>query len=211
MAKSIRLNKEIRETILNNISVAYDKANPSPEVTITKEVELAPLVKWVRDDYKKRAAKVEKIIADNPILESVVNRVTSINFVTPSGTWKDVVDLDKDGKGIRQFLYQFVNVIDFRVAENNEKSASRMRAVEQYNHLKRNARKERAALSAWELDKSKYMEQCRQVIYGVNTTAQLVEVWEEVAQFIPTGYRNPSNIALPAVNVKSLNDKLFTK
>lgn len=211
MAKSIRLNKEMRETILNNISVAYDKANPSPELTITKEVELKPLDKYVRAEYKKRAAKVEKAIAENPILESAVNREAAIRFVTPTGSWERVIDHDKDGNGIRQFLSKFVNIMDFRNFENTEKSAACIRAIEQHNQLKRDARKERAALSAWELDKSKYMEQCRQIIYGVNTTAQLVEVWEEVAQFIPTGYRNPSNIALPAVNVKALNDKLFTK
>lgn len=210
MAKSIRLNKEIRETILTNISTAYAKANNKPEIKITEEVIHKPLEDFVMATYKKKAKKIEEIIEANPEIFPHVRMRQSIRYVTPTHNWKLAgVIKDEEGNTTSTYLYDLADeTTDFRNSELIAKSKPMQTAIDKYNKLKKESRKERSSLSDWKFKHDQYMEQCRQVVYGVNTTAQLVEVWAEVAKFIPAGYRDPSKIALPAVNVKALNDAL---
>jgi hypothetical protein len=53
-----------------------------------------------------------------------------------------------------------------------------------------------------------YTEEVDQVLQGVNTTGQLLEQWPEILPYLPSNLNNPSNINLPSISVKKLNEQL---
>lgn len=205
--KSIRLNTEIREAILNNIAKAYDAANPKPVLTInTSDI----LEKAVRAHYLKQSLELRNLIEANPILKDAINTDSYINYKTPTGSWGSVYLYDtKDSEAEKvRVITKYNTTRDFSNTEYLAKNPSLKKAAEEFTAMQKAARKEREAVSTWERERSNYLDEIRQVLKGVNTTKQLMEQWEEVKEYIPSAYFNPSKIALPVINVKALNEKL---
>lgn len=205
--KSIRLNTEIRESILNNIATAYDKANPKPELTIDTN---GILEKAVRAHYMKQSLELRNLIEANPILKDAIYTNSYINYKTPTGSWGSVYLWDTTDNSAEEVrvISKFNTTRDFSNTEYLAKNPSLKKAAEEFTSLQKAARKEREAVSTWERERSKYLDEIMQVLKGVNTTKQLIEQWEEVKQYIPQAYFNPSKIALPAINTEALNAKL---
>lgn len=205
--KSIRLNTEIREAIINNIAEAYDKNNPEPELTInTGDI----LEKAVRAHYMKQSLELRNLIEANPILKDAIETDRYINYKTPNGSWGSVYLWDTNDSDAEQVrvIHKFNTTRDFSNPEYLAKNPSLKKAAEEFTSLQKAARKEREAVSTWERERSKYLDEIMQVLKGVNTTKQLLEQWEEVKEYIPQAYFNPSKIALPAINTDALNAKL---
>ncbi|ARM71086.1 hypothetical protein pVco7_gp098 [Vibrio phage pVco-7] len=205
--KSIRLNTEIREAIIKNISDAYDKNNPKPELTIdTGDI----LEKAVRQHYMKQSLEMRKLIEANPILKDQVSTTGYIQYISPTGSWGSVYLYDKNNSEAEKVraLSKYSGTRDFSNPDYLAKHPSLKKAAEEFTSLQKAARKEREALSDWNKARTSYLDEIQQVLKGVNTTKQLMEQWEEVKEFIPQAYFNPSKIALPAINTKALNEKL---
>ena len=221
--KSIRLNKTIRETIVNNIRAAWIEANPAPvnpqdpADILYKAAEQCHL----QDPKVKAALKFAKTEAG----KAVVAMSTSLSFRLPDGEYtymyavtspetgevlvnnaRNFANNHKDTKHLKKYVSAFGSVTcDFHNEDFLKDNPTAAQAVKEFNKARKENHKLRKAHSEWELKRDNYMEQVTQVVGGVNTTGQLIEQWEEVAQFIPEGYRNPSRIQLPAVSVASLN------
>lgn len=199
--KSIRLNTKIRNDIIDNIRAAYDKANPKPELTIdTTDI----LAKAVRQHYMKQSLELRKVVNANPELQGAMSTHSSISYVSPTGSWERI--RPEEGE---VFYSKYANTTrDFTNTEYLAKNPSLKKAAEEFTSLQKAARQERAAVSKWEQERTKYLDEIMQVLVGVTTTKQLMEQWPEVKDYIPTSYFNPSKIALPAINTKALNAKL---
>lgn len=199
--KSITLNSEIRQAILDNIATAYDKANPKPELTIdTKGI----LEKAVRTHYLKQSLALRKLVEENPELQGAMNTRKYIRYTTPTGNWEEIRTEENE-----VFYSKYADTTrDFRNTEYLAKNPSLKKAAEEFTSLQKAARLERQALSNWENERTKYLDEIMQVLKGVRTTKQLIEQWEEVKEYIPQAYFNPSKIALPAINTAALNSKL---
>lgn len=206
MIKSIRLNKEIREAILNNIKTAWVEANPAPvfKSIIANDI----LINCVNEMYLARTKELRELIQATPRLSKAIALQAYSYFKSPTGTSTAAEFPDtEDGKHIYYIKSEIIQH-NFENPDELKKSAPMRKAVKQFNEVKKKEQKFNKELNAWVTARNTYLEQCKQVIYAVNTTKQLLEVWEEVGKFIPDAYRNPSRIALPAINVKSLNAQL---
>lgn len=207
MTKSIRLNTEIRNDIINNIAAAYDKANPKPELTIDTT---GILEKAVRQHYMKQSLELRKVIDANPILADAIKTSSCLEYRSPTGSWGSVRLYDTDDKDAVPVypIAKFAGTRDFHNEEYLAKNPSLKKAAEEFTSLQKAARKEREAVSTWEKERTKYLDEILQVLRGVTTTKQLMEQWPEVKEYIPTSYFNPSKICLPAINTQALNAKL---
>lgn len=201
--KSIRLNKEIREAILNNIATAYDKANPEPALNLNPN---AVLEKAVIAHYKRQSKDIQKLIDANPKLAPTIQYTSRLGYRTPTGQWDSVIkDAESSPLG---FINAFSDTRIFDCPDYLLKNPSLTKAAKDWKVVQQKAREERSIHSTWVRERLNYLDEIRQVLAGVNTTKQLLEQWEEVKKYIPTAYFNPSKINLPAINVKSLNAKL---
>lgn len=199
--KSITLNSEIRQAILDNIATAYDKANPKPELTIdTKGI----LEKAVRTHYLKQSLALRKLVEENSELQGAVHTYHKLDYKSPTGSW-GAVHPEEGETFYHKYAY---TTRDFSNPEYLAKNPSLKKAAEEFTSLQKAARLERQALSNWENERTKYLDEIMQVLKGVRTTKQLIEQWEEVKEYIPQAYFNPSKIALPAINTAALNSKL---
>lgn len=200
--KSIRLNKEIREAIINNIAVAYDKANVKPVVTANPNEILE---KAVIAHYMRQSQPIRKVIEANPELEAHIRYDNKLSYRTPTNSWEYIKSTeDKPLKVLVNFAYTRI----FNDENYLSKNPSLAKAAEEWKAAQKVAREERAKVSAWARERTIYLDEIRQVLVGVSTTKQLLEQWEEVKEYIPAAYFNPSKINLPAINVQSLNAKL---
>ncbi|AJF40722.1 hypothetical protein AVV30_gp064 [Vibrio phage phi 1] len=199
--KSITLNSEIRQAILYNIATAYDKANPKPELTIdTKSI----LEKAVRTHYLKQSLTLRKLVEENPELQGAMSTRNYIRYITPNSDWAEIRTEENE-----VFYSKYADTTrDFRNTEYLAKNPSLKKAAEEFTSLQKAARLERQAVNTWENERAKYLDEIMQVLKGVRTTKQLIEQWEEVKEYIPQAYFNPSKIALPAINTAALNSKL---
>ncbi len=224
--KSIRLNKSIRESIANNILKAWLDANPAPQKPSGPLSELAKDIVdiYFADKDVKAAIKFSKTAAG----KKYIHNTHYIRVRLPNGdctdlyNWtvgtkeyfgyhKDRMETTQDSELDWDWVHSFIvsKTSSVQVDLHNEDylkaNPKAAEVVKAYNKARKEEHKVRKAYSAWELKRDNYMEQVNEVLGAVNTTGQLREQWEEVVQFIPDGYRNPSTIALPAVSTKALN------
>lgn len=198
--KSIRLNSEIRQAILDNISKAYDIANNKPEKTINS---LKILEEAVLEHYTKQSKQLRELVETHKELETAVEFSTSITFVTPTGSWEHI-DIEPDKK----FFNKYAKTRDFRNTEYVNSNPILKKALNKYTELRDKEREEDKLIHNWNKEKEKYLDDIFQVLKGVNTTKQLIEQWPEVQEYIPLCYFNPSKINLPSIDIKSLNQKI---
>lgn len=216
--KSIRLNKEIRVRILNNIMDSFDKENPTPpEVRNTQKLLNTAVYTHYLEKHKATLDELEKVskkykgaVARTAAMCYIdeLENVCSVNFST----------MNSDNKLNGVYIYpdnplyvthpdflegMFINLKDMR-----EIPEVISEALKDIKKEKKNDKAIKKALNTHNVERLEYRETVKDVIDGVNTTGQLLEVWEEVEQFLPQGISNPSGINLPTINIKSLNSKI---
>ena len=205
MSKSIRLNKDIRKQIIDNIREAYLAENTKPVVNDVRE---SSLHKAILDHYKLINKDIIEFYETNPEKQKFIHtnyycRIREedsshfyLNFNLGEG---DNVCLPSSTDSN---IFMDFNNPDTKVPKSISK------VIASNKKLNKAMRKEREALSAYEAELTKYTQSVRQVLDGVNTSKQLMEVWPEVEKFLPQGVTNPSKINLPAVSIAGLNSKL---
>jgi hypothetical protein len=205
--KSIRLNKDIRATVVANIKKAYLTENVKP---VYKDEAQQDLNTVLLAHYKKVNKEAIAVFETNPELKKYMCKDSYITYRNVEGNHKYLEFNLNIGEAVYLPIIRnqgaFINLSNpdtkfppaiAKVIENNAK-------------MKKALRKQREVISAYELELSNYIQEVRQVLDGVNTTKQLLEVWPEVEKFLPEGITNPSKINLPSVSIASLNNKLGT-
>lgn len=190
--KSLRLNKEMRETILSNFVDKYVLANPAPTKPDVSESKLK----------NKIACKLQQHLYgkyENLIPKEFQNTSYHIKVKLPNesiANW----DFGYDNvKGEHLYLlstkeskveYVFTDTDPFWLEYQQD-----IVVVKEYNTLK----------ESYDKELRKFKDEVLQVLNSVNTTGQLVEVWPEAEPFLPKEIANPSTINLPSVNFAELN------
>ncbi len=192
--KSLRLNREIRQSILEAFHERYLEANPEPEITLSRNElrEKLALACWeeVYGSYN-----IEGIPQD------LLNTDCSINVQFPNG---DISLLffpkREDGRRI-SLLSTNESKVEYVISKDFEGYKEYKKGLKLY-------KEQQEVLKSYNLEAENYLTQVGQVLSGVNTTGQLLEVWAEAEQFIPDSLKNPSVISVPSVNVADLNSKI---
>lgn len=205
MKKSIRLNKELREEIINNIAQAYDLKNPCPAHQSKEDLQHI-FLKVIEAEYFKQE-------------EAVIAKLASI------GLTKELIHVTDHFKVYTDNQQHFANFY-FKDAKKNYVSHLKLiqgvfvqldmlkkypliqAAYKAYKKALKTEKPNYEAKRQWTREKEGYLQDVRNVIFGVNTTKQLLEEWAEVEPFIPTGIVDPSRIQLPAVNIAQLTKKI---
>lgn len=204
--KSIRLNKTLREEIISNIEQAYEIATPCPPNKSKQELR-NELFAVIETEYRRQAKVFEtKALKAGIPLNIIQTRSRIVVFSDAGNYWDDHYMHNADGD-----IASLIDVCPNAAFIQLDQLEKYPLIQEAYNKYKKDLKNEKANTDLkriWEREKSNYLSDVRNVIYGVNTTAQLLEQWEEVKAFLPAGIVNPSRIMLPAVNIKQLNKKI---
>jgi len=201
--KSIRLNVKLREEIISNIEQAYEIKNPCPDHK-TKAKFLSEFMDVVETGYTVQAEAFG---------QKAINAGIPITFLKQTNTIRVYTDRDnhfcnrvmRDSDNNYKYLPDLVLSAAFIQLDLLGKYPLIEKA---YTHYKQGVKAEKANLDLkriWEREKTNYLTDVRNVVFGVNTTGQLIEQWEEVEKFIPRGVVDPSRIQLPAVSISQLN------
>jgi len=183
--KSIRLSKQLRLEIIQNISEAYNKTTPPPAPG-RDEIDRA----FARDVYDRYIEDYIDEISQVP--SDFINTAYSFQ-ITIGGQYKYLY-LYKGDKPDYQPMPKSGAVL-MQLSSDAEE-------VEEYENLL-------ADFDEWSKKKNAMISQATAIIDQVNTTKQLVETWAEVEPMIPEYIRNPSKgIQLPAVLTESLNNSI---
>lgn len=202
--KSIRLNKQIRTQIVNNIRDAYVKENKEPESTDDRSTKLKEVL---LKHYKHIHRDIIEYYNNNPDKQKYINTTSYVGFRDANNNHWLEFNLN-EGETVYLPSPESSGVFIDLANPDAKIPASIKKVLERNKSLSKTLRKEREARSKYSSDLSRYLQGVRQVIDGVNTSKQLMEVWPEVEKFLPQGVTNPSKINLPAVNTQSLNSKL---
>lgn len=208
MTKSIRLNSTIREQILENIRAAYLTNTPEPVLDNIPDFE------DMFDDavIKAHTVKVQPIIdiaEKDPVLKSYLTYDSQVYYINKCG-YRDYVRL-KDNKLIPSSRNDVMcNLKAFNDGEKDHKVPTNIQKIlkDQRNYYKDTLKPHQDLVKEHNKVLRLYMEEVSQVLQGVNTSKQLLEVWPEVEKFLPKGTVNPSSITLPAVSIANLNAAL---
>jgi hypothetical protein len=184
MKKSVRLNKEIRTRILTSIMDTYRAKNPLPAEPNNGHHWLAESV-YSRTYGELDVGTIPESLLDfrSYILVSLKGGHLNPNFEPIDG---------KTPK--RPFAGHYIQATPEEEAE--------------YTRINKDNRKIQQVYDKAVKDQDTYREEVRDVLNSVSTSNQLIELWPEVEQFIPSTIRDPSSIQLPAISVASLNDAL---
>jgi hypothetical protein len=211
MAQSIRLNKQIRADILDNIMSCYDTANPVP-VRPSMENSLNDLVKEMF--FTKHAAifkEFNKLNAD--ALECVrladTNNYTYIQYQNEHGNWQTIDFTEQDFTNYK-IPYDLTRGCFINLKDPDQLTPELTKAIEAKRTFEKTTLKEFIQKEKeHSLGRRNYRQQIETVLGGVNTSKQLTDVWPEVEKFIPVGLLEPSKIQLPSVNIATLNSALI--
>ena len=212
--KSIRLNKEIRLEIVNNIMASYATENPEPPEVPDSETALdAAVYDWAVESNKDLIKIAEDLHSK---YSSLIKRGYSIQYVTTKGSYRNVYHSTKTNSQYISEVYvdsvYLPSVWDgvvIKLDNPDTKIPAEIQTV--LDNMKGNKASVKAAkklVADYNFEYLRYKQDVSQVIDGCNTSKQLLEVWKEVEQFLPVGVANPSSINLPAVSIASLNRKL---
>ena len=196
--KSIRLNKETRLQIASAIMEAYKAKNPVPAGKLPSDVK-EELTEAVKAAYLKQSDAVMKKAVEAGI-EKYLKLTSSCRYA------------------INGSVYNYLEFSDKVVVLNSESSVwldvattkipAIKKAYEIYQHDIKDTKPIVDAHKAWELAKDNYRTNVWNILEGVNTSKQLLEVWPECERFIPKGIVDPSKLLLPTVNLATLNSKI---
>ena len=198
--KSLRLNKQMRDSIVKNFGDKRLAANPEPEQTMTRVK-----AKELLADYCH-----EKVYGDidlSCVPEDMINHSSYIRVKFPE------VD-DKGEAPIENLYFEKLDCYTHKTKPSTNKSKVEYvltKSDSGYKQYKKDLKKykeEEKAIKEYKADHNRYLQQVRQVVEAVNTTKQLLEVWPEAEQFIPDDIKDPSSITLPSVNIADLNSQI---
>lgn len=183
--KSIRLSKQLRLEIIQNISDAYNKTTPPP----------APS----RDEIDHTFAR--KVY--DRYIEDYIDEISQVpsDFINTKHCFQITIG------GQYKYLYLYKgNEPDYQPMPKSGAALMQLstdaQEVEEYDKLLTD-------FDEWAKKKNAMIAQATAIIEQVNTTKQLVETWAEVEPMIPEYIRNPSKgIQLPAVLTESLNNSI---
>lgn len=189
--KSLRLNKEMRETILSNFVDKYIVANPAPvkpdiSADKLKNKIACKLQQHLYGKYENLIPKEFHNTAYYVKVQLPNESIANWNFGTNENNDTIYLLSTKENK----VEYVFTDTDPFWLEYQKD-----IVMVKEYNTLK----------EAYDKELRKFKDEVLQVLNSVNTTGQLVEVWPEAEPFLPKEIANPSTINLPAVNFAELN------
>ena len=188
--KSQKLTNAIRDRILDNI---YN----------TK-------IKPDLDKFEKQLRFNGGLIIRNAFGDGVYDRMLQLpeNYFSTKITFR----LNVDGKidsiltdSVRCpacYLYDVITTDD-RVSDKSVHNARNMYRTE-YRVIESKRQK---VINKWQ----DIREEATKIIYSVNTTKQLIEMWPEVVEFLPDGIKSVDTPHLPMVQVEKLNTLLGIK
>ena len=197
---SIRLNKEIRKIIADNISEAYVKNNPAPTYKTSEDFK-KDFEDFVKQYYINKGNAI-LALAKTINLDKYLKTTHYINIYNDNNF---VFSVYLDESNTRY------TVIDPETSNLNLNAKEHKAVLKEYEKYKQNIKGLKPLLDAykaWQLKHDNYMSEVSNVLAGVNTTGQLLEVWPECAGYIPQGIRNPSKIQLPVVSIAALNSAI---
>jgi len=198
--KSLRLNQQLRDAIVNNFADKRSKAQPRPDETVTRESLKKDLANSVYDSVYGEV-DLSKVPEDMLNVEHYIKVQFPSSDPKEEGTIESLsLGRDEEGKAI------------YKPATRNSKVEYVLTKSDplykEYKRKQKLFKQEQEAIKEYDNDHKRYIQQVRQVVTAVNTTKQLLEVWPEAEQFIPDDIRDPSTITLPSVNIADLNSQI---
>lgn len=206
--KSVRLNKRTRSDIVKSIMDAYAKKNPQPPYSDNSDLMKTIITDQCRIEMQARTANIVEKAASVGIPRTSLRTSNYFYIRLPNGNQQGVYwdpDCQYSSDASKQFVVDSVTsmvMFDFNNPVNQPKLVQDL--LDKYRTAKKGNKTAKDAYDAWDLSISSYRANVTNVIDGVNTTKQLLEVWPEVAPFLPVAMTDPSKILLPTVNIASL-------
>lgn len=188
--KSVTLTNKIREEILNSVMKQWKEMNPIPDVD-KAEHDFAMHI-W-NGYFKKEKALLETI---------------PTNFLRKT----DSVSVTINGEVQRLFFmhskeYNHPDAIEMPC----DWSSYNPPVLKQLNDSNKEYKKYKKVKDEHEewLERGKEVKsESNTILYSVNTTRQLLEVWKECEPFLPAHVADPKAIRLPAIPTSRLNERL---
>lgn len=198
--KSLRLNQQLRDAIVNNFADKRSKAQPRPLETITR--------KSLKEDLANSVyVSVYGNVDLSKVPEDMLNVEHYVKVQFPSSDPKEEGTIEslsfgRDGEGKSIYKPATRNSkVEYVLTKSDP-------LYKEYKRKQKIFKQEQEAIKEYDNDHKRYIQQVRQVVNAVNTTKQLLEVWPEAEQFIPDDIRDPSTITLPSVNIADLNSQI---
>lgn len=187
--KSLRLNKQMRQDILESFVEKYVSANPQPPVVDVDSLKTKFAIKLNEMLYNKYVG----LVPDGMLH---TKRYIQLQLPTESiVSW--YFGYDEDGDYV------------YKPATKESKVEYVLTSTDplwiQYSKEVEEAKQNNKAYEEWNKTLRKFKAEVTTVLESVNTTLQLVEVWPEAEPFVPQAISNPSSINLPSVNFAELN------
>lgn len=188
--KSIRLNKAIRDEIVENVIKAWKVANPKPECI--KVPSKQTLLDAAYKDWRESLGLDAKIKLGFP--EEVLNHECYVNLIVFGENGEHVM---YEGMNFRNDKGEPVKRIFKRTGALHLTTESPVYKAWKKDHdlyVRQNEE-----VKKWDVQRHDKAVEIRAVLDSVNTTKQLLEVWPEIERFMPASYIDPSRVALPAI------------
>lgn len=209
--KSIRLNSNLRDTIINRIMTAWDLANPckvteQSEWEVTKQELFVPAINEKLKRMPDYLAWVNLPETKKYLTSSPHSYHRNIKY--PNGSTSNYNYLE-DVKGILTPLLpaDFCSGMLFDYSQETLPTWAE-KAVTSWKRKIKGIKANNALYDEHVKERRLYRDEITNIIYNVNTTGQLLDVWPEVEKFLPETAVNPSKTTLPAVSTKKLNAAL---
>lgn len=198
MTKSLRLNNEIRDTIVASVMAKWIANDPQPKVVSATGIN----EEMIREYYRQLPKQV-KDLWNNKDMRPYMNSTQCISIVierldATTGNTFLYPDVPKDLGSVPRKDGAFL------IKRGTKVNTRYWKMVEEHEIQKR-------VRGKWNNKKEDFESEVSQVVSSVNTTGQLVEVWPEVQPFLPETIADPSKIQLPAVHTDKLNAALGSK
>lgn len=189
--KSVRLTKDLRQRILDSYLACYDASNTEPQKHSEKSIEGV-----FAETLRKRLFEKARV-DETSIPTEFLCKTAYIRFQSPDDTIKVLYFYNAEGTS---YDYKPCSSVDGVIPVN---------AVDPAYVAYKNAKRELKVLNephdAWSTARNTVKNQVRMALDSVNTTGQLLSVWPEADQFIPSDVLDFSAIHLPSVSFSSLN------
>ena len=189
--KSVRLTKDLRQRILESYVTCYDASNPAPQQYTEKSI-----INVFAEILRKRIFDKHNV-DETAIPNEFLKQSRYIGVVFPDNTYTSLYFYNEDGTNT---VYKPLPSLDgaIRIEDNDL-------AYIQYKESKRKVKELNKAYEEYTEKRSFTISQVRMALDSVNTTGQLLSVWPEAEQFIPSDVLDFSKINLPSVSFNDLN------
>lgn len=189
--KSVRLTKDLRQRILESYVACYDASNPAPQQYTEKTI-----IGVFSETIRKRIFDKHNV-DETSIPNEFLRTAYYINALLPDDTYTYLYFYNEDGTDT---VYKPLPYLDgaIRIEDNDP-------AYIQYKESKRKLKELNKEYEEYVEKRNFVISQVRMALDSVNTTGQLLTVWPEAEQFIPSDVLDFSKINLPSVSFNDLN------